>query len=137
MASLFGLDCLARFAPQIFGRALSLDVVLNSSPATLGRPDRLDAHTPDVRQALMALRLLDALARSGEEGRRAARVLAYLHVVCGEEARRQSDTWVCVALTICPLKKPPKQPLPTEERARYAAQGLALYAVARAHWSAL
>lgn len=137
MASFFGLECLARFAPQLFGRALSLDAVLGSSSVHLGRSNRLDAHTQEVREALSALRQLSALAQSSDEGRRSARVLAYLFVVCGAEARRQADTWVSLTLVLCPPKKSPKRPLSTEEQSRLVAQGMSLYTLARAQWSQL
>ena len=110
MAALFGLDCLARFAPQIFGRALSIEGIFGSQVAISGRHDHIDSHTREMRAALEALSLLYRLASLGASGRRAAQILAYTHVVCGDEARAQSDTWVSVGLSFSVKRKKPSCP---------------------------
>lgn len=137
MASFFGLDQLARFAPQIFGRALSMDGVMSQVVASSGRHDHLDRHTHEIRAALEALSALYTLALSSALGYQHASVMAYTHVVCGEEARALGDTWVAVALKLAPPKKAPKSPLSPEERTRYQILGLALYGAAREQWRAL
>lgn len=137
MASFFGLEQLARFAPQIFGRALSMDGVMSQVIASSGRHDHLDRHTHELRAALHSLSLLYTLALSSALGYQHASVMAFAHVVCGEEARAQGDTWVTVALKLSPPKKAPKAPLSPEERTRYQILGLALYGAARTEWRAL
>lgn len=137
MANFFGLEQLARFAPQIFGRALSMDGVMSQVVASSGRHDHLDRHTHELRAALEALSQLYTLALSSALGYRHASVMAFAHVVCGEEARGQGDTWVTVALKLVPPKKPRHGSLSPEERSRYQILGLALYGAARAEWRAL
>lgn len=138
MATLFSLDCLARFAPQIFGRALSLDGVFGTLVAGSGRHDHIDAHTFEMRCALQALALLSQLAK-GEPTteRRAAQVLAYTHVVCGEEARQQPDTWLSLGLQVYAPKKLNGRPLPPEQAIKYRSLGLRLYGDAKALWGRL
>lgn len=128
MASFFGLEQLARFAPQIFGRALSIDGVLGSLSAHSGRHDHLDRHTYEMRAAFVALRQLCQLADSDKTS---AQVIAYSHVVCGEEARAHAQTWLSLALQLLPPKKSPKT---QEQEQRLIAQGLALYGTARDKW---
>jgi hypothetical protein len=127
------LTQLARFAPQIFGRALTLDGVTRALVASSGRSDRLDGHTPELRQALAALAALQQLATQGEEGILAARVLAYTHVVCGEAARGLAATWVQVGL----MARPRKKVLSAHQREVYSTLGLVVYHYARQLWDAL
>ena len=137
MASLYSLDCLARFAPQLFGRALSLDGVMGCLVASSGRSDHIDSHTHEMRAALEALTLLEGLARSGPDGLLVARVISFAHVVCGDEARAQEDTWLSLGLLLKPRKKKAYLRVGATERTRYITVGLACYTQARAVWARL
>lgn len=134
MATLSSLDQLARFAPQIFGRALSMDGVLGTLLASSGRHDHIDRHTYEMREALTALRLLSELCRTDKVS---AQVMAYAHVVCGEEARRRPDTWLMLAQDLTPPTRARKSPLTEERRTGLIQVGFALYLAARARWLAL
>ena len=135
MATLYGLDMLARFAPQIFGRALSLDGVMVSLIASSGRHDHIDSHTQEMRAALDALSLLSRLA-SVPDTRQAAQVLAYTHVVCGEAARQQADTWLAVGLQ-CSGSQRAAASLSPERKSKYIVKGLELYTQASSLWRRL
>ena len=133
MAGFFCLEQLARFGPQIFGRALSLDGVMGSLSTVSGRHDHIDRHTHEMRQALTALHLLCLLSRSDKES---ASVLAYTHVVCGAQARLLPETWLAVA---CVVRYPGRAGgvFGDAKRIRLIGEGLALYTRARAVWAAL
>jgi len=126
----YGLEQLARFAPQIFGRALSLDGMLGSLKAASGRSDHIDTHTNEMRAALEALRTLQRLAVQEPIQ---AQVLLYGEVICGPEARRRPDTWLQLALFLSPPKK--KKTLSLEETSRFVALGLWYYGQARERWA--
>jgi hypothetical protein len=127
------LENLARFGPQIFGRALSLDGVMGAAVAASGRPDHIDAKTAEIRSALSALGRLQRLANTGPEGLLCAKIIAYSHVVCGVAARGQTDTWVTIGL----LAKPRTKALTAHQRQAYASMGLLLYQEARKAWEAI
>jgi hypothetical protein len=55
-------------------------------PAPNGRPDSVDGRSPELDEALVALRRLDALVRT-EDGARAALVLLYAYWLLGPTAR--------------------------------------------------
>ena len=110
--TLYSLDCLARFAPQIFGRALSLDGMFGSQVAVSGRTDHIDGHTAEMREAMAALKSLYDL--HGHDPK-SAQVLAYTHVLCGDEARRQGATcgkfgesWRGSSKAACPWQRTSK-----------------------------
>ena len=123
------LDLLARFAPQLFGRALSLET-MGEALARSGRSDRIDAKTPEMRLALEAFARLLRLRDTHPDD---AAILAYLRVICGPEARKSGDPYLEVARL---GQRRPSGPLRADDRARLLLAGLQRYQRAMAVWDA-
>lgn len=81
------LECLARWLPTIYGRAVSYDAQGGGSPRHGERPDAVDARHRDLRRALATLTRLDALERAAQK--RHVRVLWFAYVLTGPELARR------------------------------------------------
>jgi hypothetical protein len=125
------LTLLARYWPQIFGRALNPESILeglHAPRAQSGRSDHLDDHTPEMRRALRGLATLERLGRNGH--RREASILAYCHVVCGPVALTSGEAYVAIASHYSKSKKP----VTPSRRQKLLEQGLRLYTAALKVW---
>ena len=131
MADLRGLDLLARFAPLLFGKALSWEAV-RGAPVS-GRSDSWDARTPELREALAALSLL---YRLHETHRQEAEILYEVHVRQGPESRTHEQTWVDLYLRYYPHHRKTGL-ISADVRRRWVMGGLSLYGRARGIWLAL
>jgi hypothetical protein len=98
--SLRDIELLGRHWGVIFGQALAPETLGTGTidpPPVSGRPDHVDAHSPQIWRGLRALSALQEMARRGPEYRRAAAVLCYYHASTGETARASGAALVRIA----------------------------------------
>lgn len=127
MASLQSLSHLARFYPVIFGKALSLEAITNKEVFN-GRPDFIDNATQEIRSALYALQALQKLYDIDEK---AAKVIYYIHVILGEDARKLKDNWVELGMA---LREHKPQKISATKRQRLYLEAVTEYDRARRIW---
>lgn len=130
--NLHSLTLLARYAPSILGRALPLE----PSGLVGGWDGRgIDDCTPEVREALSALRLLVSLSLTD---RWAAYSLYAVHVQDSKIARKVVAPLLAdLAIEAANLPRPIKRPLKPAKLATWTARGIALYQRAAGIWARL
>lgn len=125
------LNELARCAPLIYGYGLPMEP--NPIPTAWdGR--RADAKTPEIRDALDALRALLTLYQNPAT-KVSACVLYYVFVRHGAAARADPQFLPLLALTITPPPKPPRLPLKEKHLTRWQEKGLLLFNEALRLWA--